>query len=56
MKVHAKYPYDACEYVGSIELPWNSKKATRKESCFANFVLPEFEKRLLKASLSITRY
>ena len=51
MKLHAKYPYGSCEYVGSIESPWNNKRERSKKSCFVDSVLVEFEGHLLKAPI-----
>ena len=48
-KLHALYPYETSEYVGTMEMVYNSPKNRLKKEYFDGYVLVEFEGHQLKA-------
>lgn len=48
-KLHALYPYEECEYVGTMEMMYNSKKNRLRKEYFDGYALVEFEGHQLKA-------
>lgn len=48
-KLHAAYPYETSQYVGSVESAFNSKKNHIEKNQYENFVMLEFEGHLFRA-------
>ena len=48
-KLHAKYPYDSSEYVGTIESNYNIKQNRHKKELFSEVTMLKFEDTYLKA-------
>lgn len=48
-KLHAEYPYEKCEYVGSIESAFNGKGNRVRKEYFDDFVMVSFEGYSFKA-------
>lgn len=48
-KLHALYPYETSDYVGTMEMMYNSKKNRLKKEYFDGYSLVEFEGHFLKA-------
>lgn len=48
-KLHQQYPYEECDYIGSVECCWNSKGNHFKKEWFVDYTLLEFDNYTLKA-------